>query len=246
MARILVVDDDNDILTMAERVLSHSGHSTVVASDAIKAMDILNQVNFDLLISDANMPHYTGYDLIKTVRNSKRFDEMAVAMLTSLRARKDVEKAVHLGADDYIVKPIDPILFAQKVEAIFEKRPPGQHPEIQFDTNSQFAAGFVRTPVKICSLSELGMEIETSHPLKEGAIIAMDDTFLERELRIDPPACKVLSQAQIAPKTWKAQVVFVGASEYQLQQIRKWIFGHSSYLNKESDDKNKKKLEKTA
>jgi CheY-like chemotaxis protein len=237
MARILVVDDDKDILTMAERVLAHSGHSTVIATDAIQAMDILNQVNFDLLISDANMPHYSGFDLIKTVRNSKRFDDMGVAMLTSLRERRDVERAVALGADDYIVKPIDPILFVSKVDALFEKKPPGQHPEVQFDESSALAAGFVRTPVVVKAISELGMEVEVNHPLKVGALINLDDTFLERELRIDPPGCRVLTQTETGPLKWQAQIVFVGATEYQLQQIRKWILHHSNYMAKNQIDK---------
>lgn len=237
MARILVVDDDKDILTMAERVLAHSGHSTVIATDAIQAMDILNQVNFDLLISDANMPHYSGFDLIKTVRNSKRFDDMGVAMLTSLRERRDVERAVSLGADDYIVKPIDPILFISKVDALFEKKPPGQHPEVLFDENSALAAGYVRTPVIVKSVSELGMEVEVNHPLKVGAMINLDETFLERELRIDPPTCRVLTQREAGPMKWQAQIVFVGATEYQLQQIRKWIYQHGVYKKKNSNEK---------
>jgi len=238
MARILVVDDDQDILTMAERVLAHHGHSTIVATDAIRAMDMLNQINFDLLISDANMPHYTGFDLIKTVRNSKRFNDMGVAMLTSLRGRKDVERAVQLGADDYIVKPIDPILFLQKVDSLFEKKPPGQHPEVNLDENSPFSGGVVKSLMSIRSVSELGMEIQTNHPLKEGMVIQLEDTFLQRELRMEsPPSCKVLSQRPTSPTTWVSQVVFVGATEYHLQQIRKWIFGNGSYTQTKPKEK---------
>src|SRR5210317_1448319 len=110
MARILVVDDDPDILRLADRVLSMGGHIVFRAQDAVRAMDLLNSSMFDLLISDANMPHFSGFDLVRHVRNNKRFNNMAIAMLTGLRERKDIERAVRAGVDDYIVKPIDPMV----------------------------------------------------------------------------------------------------------------------------------------
>src|SRR3954454_16418039 len=102
MGRILVVDDDPDILKLAEAVLVSAGHTVFVAEDALRAVDWLNHIEFDLLLSDANMPHYSGFELVNTIRNNDKFKKMAVAMLTGLRERKDVERAVKMGVDDYI------------------------------------------------------------------------------------------------------------------------------------------------
>ena len=68
------------------------------------------------------MPHYTGFELIHTVRNNPKFKHMSIVMLTGLRERKDVERALTVGVDDYIVKPIDPLLLIQKVNSLFEKK----------------------------------------------------------------------------------------------------------------------------
>ena len=68
MARILVVDDDTDILKMAEKILVSAGHTVFTAEDALRAIEWLNNITFDLLLSDANMPHYTGFDLINTIK----------------------------------------------------------------------------------------------------------------------------------------------------------------------------------
>ena len=70
MARILVVDDDADILKLAEQILTAAGHTVIVAEDALRALDWLGQMSFDLLLSDANMPLYSGFDLINTVREN--------------------------------------------------------------------------------------------------------------------------------------------------------------------------------
>src|SRR4051812_10592644 len=103
MARILVVDDDRDILKLVERVFTQAGHIILTADDAFKAMTILESTDFDLLISDANMPHFTGFELVQTLRRNRRFQNMAIAMLTGLRERKDIDKALKAGVDDYIV-----------------------------------------------------------------------------------------------------------------------------------------------
>ena len=91
---ILVVDDDPDILKLAERVLASAGHTVLTASDVLSALDLMNRLQFDMLISDANMPHYNGFDLVTTIRKNSAYKNMSVAMLTGLRERKHVERAV--------------------------------------------------------------------------------------------------------------------------------------------------------
>src|SRR5262249_28829124 len=120
MARILVVDDDKDILKLTERVFPQARHTVFTAEDAFKATDFLDHLDFDMLISDANMPHFSGFELVQTLRRNQRFERLAIAMLTGLRERKDIDRALKAGVDDYIVKPIDPMILMTKVQALFE------------------------------------------------------------------------------------------------------------------------------
>ena len=115
MARILVVDDDTDILKLVERVLGQVGHTVFTAEDPMRAMDLIQRVGFDLLVSDANLPHYSGFDLVQTIRHEPKYANMSIAMLTGLREKKDIERAIKAGVDDYIVKPIDPLILIQKI-----------------------------------------------------------------------------------------------------------------------------------
>ena len=147
MVRILLVDDDPNILRLGEKILSHANYEVHVAESALGAMDILNSNRiFDALISDANMPEYSGFDLIKTIKKDRRFDNLAVAMLTGLREKKDIEKAIHAGVDDYIVKPLDPLLFLKKVENLFSKKPPEERPEVRFSEASTYYETQVMMP----------------------------------------------------------------------------------------------------
>lgn len=227
MARILVVDDDLDILKMAESVLGSAGHTVFVAEDAMRAIDWLNHIDFDLLLSDANMPHYSGFELITTIKKDQKFKDLSIAMLTGLRDRKDVERAVKIGVDDYIVKPLDPMLLVQKVNSLFEKRPPHKYPEIQLHgTNMQ--AGVLKRSIVVESVSELGMRIVSELPLKSGMMLDVSAEFFT-QLDVQPPPMKVLSAEYDAKSgAYRAHLIFLGAREAFLQKIRRWLFSHGA------------------
>lgn len=227
MARILVVDDDLDILKMAESVLGSAGHTVFVAEDAMRAIDWLNHIDFDLLLSDANMPHYSGFELIATIKKDIKFKDLAIAMLTGLRERKDVERAVHMGVDDYIVKPLDPMLLVQKVNSLFEKKPPQQYPEINLN-GTNLTEGFLKRRISVESVSELGVKILSELPLRPGMTVDLNLEFFNA-LDVQVPPMKVLNvETDKATGSYRAHLIFLGAREAFLQKIRRWLYSHGS------------------
>ncbi len=226
MGRILIVDDDPDILKITDQVLTGVGHTVFVAEDALRAIDILNVADFDLLISDANMPHYSGFDLINTVKANVRFKDLTIAMLTGLRERKDVERALAAGVDDYIVKPLDPLLLIQKVDSLFSKNPPAQHPEISL-AGSTLAQGTMYRPMQVESVSELGLKVISDVLLTVGMIVEMDSDFF-KSIGSEPPPMKVLSVEKLSNGSVRAQLIFMGAREAFLQKIRRWLYSHGA------------------
>lgn len=227
MARILVVDDDLDILKMAESVLGNAGHTVFVAEDAMRAIDWLNHIDFDLLLSDANMPHYSGFELVGTIKKDAKFKDLAIAMLTGLRERKDVERAVKMGVDDYIVKPLDPMLLVQKVNSLFEKKPPQQYPEITL-ASSGLTDGTLKRKIVVESVSELGVRIVSEIPVRPGMTLDITADFFTA-LDVQVPPMKVLSvELDKATGNYRAQLIFLGAREAFLQKIRRWLYSHGS------------------
>jgi CheY-like chemotaxis protein len=227
MARILVVDDDPDILKMAETILSSVGHTVFTAEDAMRGMEWLNHIEFDLLLSDANMPIYSGFEFVATVRNNVRFKDLSIAMLTGLRERKDVERAVTAGVDDYIVKPLDPMILIQKVNSLFAKKPPVSYPEINL-VGTSWSQASVRRPVTVEAVSELGLRVISEVPMKPGQTVDISSDFFT-ELEASCPPLKVLS-AETDKETGatRAQLIFLGANEVLLQKIRRWLYQHGS------------------
>src|SRR5690606_17833750 len=144
MATILLVDDDHDILTFGKKVLASVGYNVMTAPDVVTAVNILNQQEFDLIISDANMPVHSGFDLLKTLKSEKRFQNIPIALLTARRGREDIEQAIRLGVDDYIVKPIDASLLIKKVEGLFKKMPPAENPSFELQEISTHIKAHVK------------------------------------------------------------------------------------------------------
>lgn len=222
MATILLVDDDQDILNFGARILTSQGYKVLTAHDATEACSLLNKNHLDMVISDANMPKHSGFDLVKVLRNDPRFQTTPIALLTARRERQDIEAAIKLGVDDYIVKPIDPMLLLKKVEALFEKKPPQesasfslQEIEVQYEAKAQVDA-------QILSISEVGIVIETPHALQEGQVVNIDSMLFDH-IRIKPPILKVLSSESRPGKKWRSRLLIVGADDSILQKIRAWI-----------------------
>jgi CheY-like chemotaxis protein len=225
VARILVVDDDPDVLKLVEKVLSMNHHQVFTASDAMKAMDLMNASLYDLLISDANMPRFSGFDLVSTIKNNRRLDRMAVAMLTGLRERKDIEKAIRAGVDDYIVKPIDPMLLMQKVEALFEKKPPMERAEFNLPETYNFAEATAALEMRITNISETGLVLKSPIEIPAGLnVIVASDLF--RKMDIPVPNMKVISCRKMVEFHYDVKIAFLNINDKFCSKVRAWIHKH--------------------
>src|ERR1700728_3222226 len=132
MVNVLVVDDDKDFLRIVQKVLEAGNFSVVTTTDAMGALELLQKEIFDLILSDANMPGGSGFDLVRTVRRNPDTAMIPIAMLTGRREKEDIQKGLNAGADDYIVKPIDPDHFIDKINTLLKNRTGEVRPEINF------------------------------------------------------------------------------------------------------------------
>lgn len=122
MFKILLVDDDADVRRFVKKILERDNYQVVVVDNGLTALNELNNDSYDLLLSDANMPQYSGFDLIKTIKLQAKHKDLLIVMLTGRREKQDIQLAIELGVKDYIVKPIDPQLLLQKIQKVFESR----------------------------------------------------------------------------------------------------------------------------
>lgn len=104
MANILVIDDEQNIRKLLERILQRDGHKVESAEDADGAMTLLSQTSFDVVITDIAMPKTTGVDLLIEIK--KAYPNVQVIMMTGAPDVKTATESLRAGAFDYFTKPV--------------------------------------------------------------------------------------------------------------------------------------------
>ena len=120
--KVLVVDDFATMRRIVKNVLKQIGFTEIVeADDGSTALEVLQQTEIDLIISDWNMPKVTGLDLLKTVRSDESMKAVPFLMVTAEAQKDNVIQAVQAGVSNYVVKPFTPEALKEKLEKIFDK-----------------------------------------------------------------------------------------------------------------------------
>ncbi|MBC7546722.1 response regulator [Candidatus Saccharibacteria bacterium] len=104
MAKVLLVEDDNNLREIYEARLQAEGYDIVAASDGEEALAVAKNENPDLIISDVMMPKISGFEMLDILRNTTGLQNVKVIMLTALGQADDQQRANKLGADRYLVK----------------------------------------------------------------------------------------------------------------------------------------------
>jgi diguanylate cyclase (GGDEF)-like protein len=126
--RVLVADDETTSRLIACRAVERFGHECQKAADGVTAWEMLQTREFDVLITDWMMPGLDGPELCRRVRASKQDGYTYILMATSLSGANDVLAGMQAGADDYLVKPVDP--FALQTRLIAAQRVTELHHEL--------------------------------------------------------------------------------------------------------------------
>jgi two-component system alkaline phosphatase synthesis response regulator PhoP len=119
--RILIADDEPDILEIVSYNLSREGYEIYTAKDGNEALDMAKQLQPDLIILDIMMPKKTGVEVCQILRAQPAFQETLIIFLTALSDEASQIKGLETGADDYVNKPISPKVLVSRVNALFRR-----------------------------------------------------------------------------------------------------------------------------
>lgn len=120
--KILVVDDFSTMRRIIKNLLKELGFSNIdEADDGVTALPMLQQGQYDFLVTDWNMPGMTGIDLLKAVRTDPALAQLPVLMVTAEAKREQIIMAAQAGVNGYIVKPFNGPTLKEKIEKIFER-----------------------------------------------------------------------------------------------------------------------------
>jgi len=129
--KILIADDEPDILEILEYNLSAEGHQVICAKDGDEAIEKAKKYLPDLIILDVMMPRKSGMDVCRILRLQPEFSNTLILMLTALSDEKSHIKGLETGADDYVSKPISPKVLLSRVNALFRRTNRGEEKVIK-------------------------------------------------------------------------------------------------------------------
>ncbi len=120
--RLLVADDNKVNRLLLGRGLEQQGHSVSFAENGVQALDMISQGGFDLLLLDIMMPEMDGYQVLEEIVNNPELRHLPVIMTTAMDELDSVVKCIEMGAEDYLTKPVNPVLLRARIGASLEKK----------------------------------------------------------------------------------------------------------------------------
>jgi class 3 adenylate cyclase len=119
---ILITDDNRVNRLLLARGLEQQGHSVVFAEHGSEALELLRRDHFDLMLLDVLMPELDGYQVLAELKLDPHLRDIPVIMTSSLDELDSVARCVEMGAEDYLTKPINPVLLNARINASLEKK----------------------------------------------------------------------------------------------------------------------------
>ena len=163
--KILLVDDDPDLLALTAFALEQAGFLTVKASDGVEALEAFQREQPDLAVLDINMPRMTGFELAQKIRERS---QIPLIMLTVRSEEEDVVRALTLGADDYLTKPFSPRILLARVKALLRRVSVEPEETLSFaglvlDVAELTLSGLPRGPVRLTPLEARLLQLLFAH-----------------------------------------------------------------------------------
>lgn len=119
--RILVVDDESDLVVMISTALKHKGYEVITASDGQEGLDKAKTEKPDLIVLDLMLPRINGYKVCGLLKKDTRYAKIPIILLTAKANAEDIELGKKVGADAYVTKPYERETLLSKIEELIKE-----------------------------------------------------------------------------------------------------------------------------
>lgn len=210
MARILIVDDEQDIAELISDVLTEEGFETIIKNDGYSAIEEVNNNYYDLILLDIMMPNLTGIETCNKIRN---IVSCPIIFVTAKNQLLDKLLGFEIGADDYITKPFVIEELVARVKA-----------HIRRDSRSN------TLPNNIIRIGEIEINKESYEVKKNNEIITLSTKEFELLSYLMSNAGVVLSKEQIYNSVWKTEYGDIGTVAVNIKSLRKKLDNEEKYI----------------
>ena len=121
MPRILLVEDNEMLLTGVMKILIQKGHTADVCQNGKEAIELVQKNDYDLVITDLLMPVGTGLELITAIKNNEAKQHMKIIVISSMTNTESITEAMQAGADSYLTKPLNPFDLLKQIDKLVAK-----------------------------------------------------------------------------------------------------------------------------
>jgi two-component system, OmpR family, phosphate regulon response regulator PhoB len=125
MGRVLVIDDEPDVLLLCRLNLQQRGHELLEASNGTTALELARERHPEVIVLDLMLPGMNGYEVLETLKQDERTSDIPVLVLTAKSLRADRERSHRLGASGFLTKPFLPSELCDMVESLVPIDGPG-------------------------------------------------------------------------------------------------------------------------
>jgi phosphate regulon transcriptional regulator PhoB len=185
--KILIVDDEPDIVELISYNLKKEGFPVVIAEDGEEALKKVREGPLDLIILDLMLPGIHGMELCRILRNNPRTAHVPIIMLTARGEESDKVRGLETGADDYMTKPFSPKELIARVKAVLRR------------------SGERTTEDKTIRLGDLTIDTETFSVSKNGAPLNLSATEFKLLLYLVQRRGRVFNREQLLDAIWKEE-----------------------------------------
>lgn len=118
--RVLIADDEPDLVTMLMVRLRHEGYEVIIARNGSECVALAQQENPDLIVMDVMMPLKNGYDACEEIGKNPKTSHIPIILVTALSQKENVTIGKHLGAREYVVKPFNVNTLLLKIRDVIQ------------------------------------------------------------------------------------------------------------------------------
>jgi two-component system, OmpR family, alkaline phosphatase synthesis response regulator PhoP len=206
-AKILLVDDEPDILEIVEYNLKNEGYKVYTASSGIEGVSLAKEVKPDLILLDVMMPEMDGIEACDQIRKIPSLDHTIIAFLTARGEDYSQVAGFDAGADDYITKPVKPKVLTSRLKALLRRRPTADQ----------------KVPERM-NLGDLTIDPERYHIELAGNVLDLPRKEFELLSLLASKPGRVFLREEIMDRIWGTSVIVGGRTiDVHIRKLREKI-----------------------
>lgn len=122
LVKVLVVDDEEDILHIVKYNLEKEFHNVYIAKNGIECLNKVAEINPDIILLDLVMPGLNGFEVCRKLKSDERYKHIPIIMVTAKSTEKNIVDGLNIGADDYLTKPFSMKVLVARVNALIRRK----------------------------------------------------------------------------------------------------------------------------